>query len=220
MFYFVFPAPLSFSIYLPSGYTSPTPKNSLICSAHEKYVRHSVLSSLLHNNNTCIPIPFKWSCQYCLQLGVECIFIPPIPNYDSAAVLISCNCVKCIHSHRRCAFIDPTSKKCTQCTKRHLECYFKLFKHGHRNDLSPRSNIYPTPAQDSTSSQPPNCAEGNCFFNSLLTEIELNKDIMSWCGIVSDTSDRLHYAPLIHANVSSGASCRTRVEESYRNLDI
>jgi hypothetical protein len=50
---------------------------------------------------------------------------------------------------------------------------------------------------------------------------------MSWCGIVSDpgvlflaTSNRLHYGPLIHANVSSGASCRTRVEESYRDLDV
>jgi hypothetical protein len=50
---------------------------------------------------------------------------------------------------------------------------------------------------------------------------------MSWCGIVSDpgvsfftTSDRLHYAPLIHANVSSGASCRACVEESYRDLDV
>ena len=50
---------------------------------------------------------------------------------------------------------------------------------------------------------------------------------MSWCGIVSDqgvlffaTSDRLHYVPLIHANVSSGASCLARVKESYRDLDV
>jgi hypothetical protein len=111
--------------------------------------------------------------------------------------------------------------------QRHLECYFKFSEPGRRNDLPPRSNIYPTPAQDSTSSQPPNCDKGDCFFDSLSTEVELNKNVMSRCGIVSDlgvsffaTSDRLHYPPLIHANVSSGASCRARVEESYRNLDV
>ena len=65
------------------------------------------------------------------------------------------------------------------------------------------------------------------FFNSLSTEIELNKEVMSWCGIFSDpgvsffaTSGRLHYALLIHANVSSGASFHARVEESYNNLDV
>ncbi len=149
-----------------------------------------------------------------------CIFIPPIPNYHLAATLLSRNCFKCIRSHHQCTFINLTSKKFTRCTKRHLECYFKFSEWGCRNDLSPRSNFYPTPAQDSTSSQPPNCAKGDCFFDSLLTEIELNEDIMSWCGIVSDpgvlffaTSNRLHYAPLIHANVSSGASCHTHVEE-------
>jgi hypothetical protein len=181
----------------------------------------------LQNNNTCIPIPNKWSCQYCLPLGVECIFIPPIPNYDLTVALLSRNCIECIRSHRLCAFIDPTSKKCTQCTKRHLKCYFKFSKCDHQNDLSPRSNIYPTPTQDSTSSQPPNCAKGDCFFDSLSTEIELNEDVMSWCGIVSDpgvsffaTSDRLHYVPLIHANVSSGASCCACFEESYHDLDV
>jgi hypothetical protein len=118
-------------------------------------------------------------------------------------------------------------QKCTRCAKRHLECYFKFSERGCRNDLSPRRYIYPTLAQDSTSSQPPNCAKGDCYFDSLSTEIELNKDIMSWCGIVSDpgvlffaTSNRLHYTPLIHANVSSGASCRACVEESYRDLDV
>ena len=107
------------------------------------------------------------------------------------------------------------------------KCYFKFSEHGHRNDLSPRNNIYPTPAQDSTLPQPPNCAKGDCFFDSLSTEIELNKDVMSWCRIIPDlcvlflaTSNRLHYAPLIHDNVSSGASCRARVEESYRDLDV
>ncbi len=58
-------------------------------------------------------------------------------------------------------------------------------------------------------------------------EIELNEDVMSWCEIFSDpgvsffaTRDRLHYAPLIHANVSSGASYRACVEESYCDLDV
>jgi len=73
------------------------------------------------------------------------------------------------------------------------------------------------PGQDSRSSQPLESS----------TPVELNDDEMSWCGIVSDpgvsffaTSDRLHSAPLIHFNVSSGASCRARVEESYRDLDV
>jgi len=101
------------------------------------------------SNTTCIPIPDKRSCHYCLSLGEGCIFIPPIPN-DTAAALLSRNCVECISSHRRCEFIDPISNKCTSCTKMNVKCYFKFSECGRRNDLHPRNNIYPMPAQDSS----------------------------------------------------------------------
>ena len=100
-------------------------------------------ATLLHcylcsqSNTTCIPIPNKWLCHYCLSLGEGCIFIPPIPNH-TAAVLLSRNCAECISSHRRCKFIDPVSNKCTRCTKMNVKCYFKFSERGRRNDLHPQ----------------------------------------------------------------------------------
>ena len=72
------------------------------------------------NNIICTPIPNKWSCKACVSLGFGCIFIPPIPTHDSSSALLSPNCVECIRSHRRCAFINPSSKKCIRCNKMHL----------------------------------------------------------------------------------------------------
>jgi len=103
----------------------------------------------LQSNTTCIPIPDKWSCHYCLLLGEGCIFIPPIPN-NTGAALLSRNCVECISSQHRCKFIDPISNKCTRCTKMNVKCYFKFSERGRRNDLHPQNNIHLTPAQDSS----------------------------------------------------------------------
>jgi len=166
------------------------------------------------------PNPQQCSCQYCLDLGDECIFIPPIPTHHSSSALLSLNCVECIRSHRRCKFMAPTSTTCIRCSKFDLNCHFKFSERGRRTDISPRTNnIDPTRAQAMTREEE---STTRINIDPSRAPQQSQVDGFSWCGIVSDPgafvpmSGRSHYPPSILA-ISCGSSCHARVEFSHHD---